>query len=183
MADEIDATSEEVVSLVDEAQNARQREKELTSDVASQISALQTVLYRYKGENTKSTPVSFIQNWRKLKKLEGPLLEALQEGVSASKLFELQGLSDDEQKTSLLAEIQEDDLTVADIRSKVRALKQQAPRAKQSPEPEPDLPRSYRDAVRKLTAKKNWQRITGDPKKMDRARALLAELEKLLEGN
>lgn len=186
MVDELNIPPKEIEKLID---SVRHGKEELPSESLSSMHALQAVLYRYKGETTRSTPAAFLQQLRRLRSLDGKLLEALQAGVAASKLLEIKSLKSKEEQEKLLQRLQDDDdLTVKQIRNQVRKLNEakKLPQQTDTDSVEPidnsHLKTSLKAAVSNVMKKKNWQRISEDKEKREKMERLLSELKALIEG-
>jgi ParB family chromosome partitioning protein len=113
---------------------------------------------------------SFVSNRLPLLNLPEDILNALQTGkIAYTKATALARVKDDEARQSLLEEAIKQDLSLSQIRERLKALQ---------PKTEISSPSSQFDATtRRLRAAKLWE----NPKKWKRVQALLQKLEALLE--
>jgi len=113
---------------------------------------------------------SFVSNRLPLLNLPEDIKNSLQTGkIAYTKATALARLKDDEARQSLLEEAIEQDLSLSQIRERIKALQ---------PKTEIESPSSQFDATtRRLKAAKLWE----NPKKWKRVQALLQKLEALLE--
>lgn len=193
MSDEVKLTADKAKAVINKIRN--DREKELSQDVLTSYNAMQQVIIRYKGEKTRTTPASLLTTLMELQKFDGPLLEALQRKITYSKLRLLLKLTK-QQQAEIIEQIEKEDLTVSDIKSIVQELRQKTEASQDVPTTKKTLSSSskkpsntvvsnpvsieLKQAVKKLTTKKVWKKISGDTLKLKRAEALLQELNALL---
>jgi ParB family chromosome partitioning protein len=113
---------------------------------------------------------SFVSNRLPLLNLKEDIKDALQTGkIAYTKATALARLKDDEARQSLLEEAIEQDLSLSQIRERLKALQSKT---------EISSPSSQFDATtRRLKAAKLWE----NPKKWKRVQALLQKLEALIE--
>ena len=113
---------------------------------------------------------SFVSNRLPLLNLPEDIKNSLQTGkIAYTKATALARLKDDEARQSLLEEAIEQDLSLSQIRERIKALQ---------PKTEIESPSSQFDATtRRLKAAKLWE----NPKKWKRVQALLQKLEALIE--
>jgi len=113
---------------------------------------------------------SFVSNRLPLLNLPEDIKNSLQTGkIAYTKATAIARLKDDEARQSLLEEAIEQDLSLSQIRERIKALQ---------PKTEIESPSSQFDATtRRLKAAKLWE----NPKKWKRVQALLQKLEALIE--
>ena len=125
MADELDITTDDIKQLADGIKNSTESDKDGASNdvtTSQHVYKLENVLKRYKGEDSKATLVSFIQNLRLLQRFTGVLKEALQRGVPYGKLQPLLGLNDENAVERIVNDIENENLTVRQVRTRVKKI-------------------------------------------------------------
>lgn len=203
MADAAECTKGEAETLIHKIRN--HGEKSASQDELTAYSNMQQVISDYKGENTNTKPKTLLTTLLELRKFEGPRLEALQRKVSYSKLRLLSKLTEEQQR-DVIKRIEAEDLTVTEVKSitsellqpsqisdeisqdvLTRKTKAASQSKKQSATVNNDtVPVELKAAVKHLTAKKMWEKISADTLRLKRAEALLEELNKLIsdvDGN
>lgn len=119
---------------------------------------------------------SFVKNRLPLLKLPKDLLEVLRRGeIEYTKAKEINKLKDDEARKELLKEAIEDNLSLEQIRQKIKELKQEDTTT-ENPEPLP-LKQQVDDAFRQLKKSKVWD----DKKKAGKLKKVLKDIEELMK--
>ncbi|HEY9876823.1 MAG TPA: ParB/RepB/Spo0J family partition protein [Leptolyngbyaceae cyanobacterium] len=157
----------DVAGLLHQAHNAKQRGQELNHNVIVQLQKVEEVLSvvgRFSAD-------SFRANRLPLLKLPTDILEALRQGkLEYTKARAIARVKDEEQRHALLQETIEQNLSLAQIKERVKA-------ATPAPISEPTLSARLVLVSRRLKGKP----LSEDPKKRKRIEKLLQELELLVE--
>ena len=119
---------------------------------------------------------SFVKNRLPLLKLPEDLLEVLREGkIEYTKAKEINKLKDDETRKKLLEEAIKDNLSLEQIRQKIKELQRKDPETDNS-EPLP-LKQQVDEAFRQLKKSKGWD----DKKKATKLKNLLKQMQELMK--
>lgn len=167
LAIDLDATTDEVVSILNQAANAKKRGLELTDNVIRQLKAIESVLSamgRFSAE-------SFRVNRLPLLNLPADVLEALRQGkLEFTKARAIARVKDGDQRERLLKQAISENLPLSEIKERIKDIK---PEVELSPE---------KVAVQRLgEIGKRLQKsdLWNDRRKRDRITKLLDELDKL----
>lgn len=168
---------EDVASLLYRMQNSlrhqARREGSIVTHNVMGNSEEEVVLGIFDGLGTM-TWESFVNNRLPLLNLPDDILKALRSGrIAYTKARAIARLKDKEEREAMLRETIAQDLSLAALRSRVRALL-----ANQATPTPLDLPDRTSALARKLRRRK----VLRDEKKREQFEALLAEMERLLEG-
>jgi len=164
---DLNATTEEVVSVLNQAANAKKRGIDLTDNVIRQVKAIESLLSTVGRFNAES----FRANRLPLLNLPDEVLEALREGkLEFTKARAIARVKDEEQRSKLLKQAIAKNLSLNEIKA---AIKELAP----EPEPTPEkvMVQRWIEIGKRLQQKKMWS----DRKKRDRITKLLDELDRL----
>ena len=120
----------------------------------------------------KFTPESFRTNRLPLLRLPEEIQDSLRRGqIAYTKAKAIAGLKDSQQRQALLEEAVKENLSLSQIRERLRELKSQ---------PEPSSPQiQIQSLSRRLNQSKLWSK---DPQKWKRVQGWLAKIEDLLDG-
>ncbi|CDN15392.1 Chromosome (plasmid) partitioning protein ParB / Stage 0 sporulation protein J [Richelia intracellularis] len=113
---------------------------------------------------------SFISNRLPLLNLPSDILEVLRSGkLETSKAKAITKIEDEQTRTELLSEAIEYNLSLNEIKQKIKATQQQS-------EPEPSHKKKVDDTLRRFKKSQVWD----NPKKKAKVEKLLAQLENLM---
>lgn len=116
---------------------------------------------------------SFVQNRLPLLKLPDNILEALERGqLEYTKAKAIARLKDEEQQEALLAEAISENLSLSQIRERIRALTQPSSSGKT------DLKTRFNETYRRVNSSKIWE----NPEAQKKLESLLDEIEGLLQS-
>jgi ParB family transcriptional regulator, chromosome partitioning protein len=171
---ELDAPKKEVISLIDQALNAKKRELELTENVFSQFEKIESVL----ATTSKLTVESFRTARLPLLNLPEEILEVLRQGkIEYTKARAIARIKDDKQRKSLLKIAIDQDLSLSQIKEKIAKLKTAEAKGKGgSVDKTATYPQRLKDIYTKAKKVKSWD----DPEKQQEFEVLLENMEKLL---
>lgn len=169
MAIELDISTDEIVSILNQAANAKKRGQELTDNVIRQLEAIESLLSTV----GRFTAESFRVNRLPLLNLPQDVLDVLRQGkIEFTKARAIARIKDEDQREALLQEAISESLPLSEIKDKIKALQSQ-----EEPEPTPEKLIAQRwSEIGKRLQKGN---LLDDRKKRDRLTKLLDELDKL----
>jgi ParB family transcriptional regulator, chromosome partitioning protein len=168
LAISIAGTTAEVISLLNQASNAKKRNLALTDNVIRQLETMTSVFERV----GRFTPESFRTNRLPLLKLPEDVLIALRQGqLEFTKARAIARIKDDLQRQELLTATIADNLPLSAIE---RQIKTQAVERAESTSP--PMQTQIDRALRSVKQAQIWT----DPKKQKRLTKLLTELEELM---
>ena len=171
LAIDLNATTGEVMSVLNQAANAKKRGIELTANVIRQLEAIQLLLSTVGRFNAES----FRVNRLPLLNLPDEVLEALREGkLEFTKARTIARVKDEEQRSKLLKQAIAKNLSLNEIKAAIKELKPDS-----EPTPEKILIERLGEISKRLRKDETW----GDRKKRDRITKLLDELDKLTVGD
>ena len=171
LAIDLNATTGEVMSVLNQAANAKKRGIELTDNVIRQLEAIQLLLSTVGRFNAES----FRVNRLPLLNLPDEVLEALREGkLEFTKARTIARVKDEEQRSKLLKQAIAKNLSLNEIKAAIKELKPDS-----EPTPEKILIERLGEISKRLRKDETW----GDRKKRDRITKLLDELDKLTVGD
>ena len=167
LAIDLNATTDEVVSVLNQAANAKKRGIALTDNVIRQLEKIEALLSAVGRFNAES----FRVNRLPLLNLPDQVLEALREGkLEFTKARAIARVKDEEQRSQLLQQAIAKELSLNEIKAAIKELT-----------PEPELTPEKVMAQRWSEIGKRWQqgKVLSDRNKTDRIAQLLDELDKL----
>jgi len=171
LAMELDASVEEVISLLYQMNNATKgtvNQNVLVSPEAEQVEKVFKFLGRLSWK-------SFVSSRLPLLKKPPEILEALRSGkIEYTKAMEISKLKDENQRRALLDQAEDYHLSLSEIKEKVKSV--QAPYSDESDD-QISLEQRAVDTFRRAKRAKVWS----DPKKQRQIEKLLAQLEALIE--
>ena len=171
LAIDLNATTGEVMSVLNQAANAKKRGIELTDNVIRQLEAIQLLLSTVGRFNAES----FRVNRLPLLNLPDEVLEALREGkLEFTKARTIARVKDEEQRSKLLKQAIAKNLSLNEIKAAIKELKPDSETT-----PEKILIERLGEISKRLRKDETW----GDRKKRDRITKLLDELDKLTVGD
>lgn len=168
LAINLDVSSSEVISVLNQAANAKKRGLELTENVSRQLEQIESVLAgigKFNAESFRSSRIPLLN-------LPTDVLEALRQGkIEYTKARAIARVKDEQQRAELLNQVITKNLSLNEIKQLIKDL--------QSIESTPPKTLSERYSLvgKRLKSAKVWD----DSKKRKRLEKLLLELEQLLE--
>ena len=160
---------EEVISLLNRANHAKNRNQQLEDNVILQIEKVESVL----SVIGRFTSESFRANRLPLLNLPEDVLETLRQGkLEYTKARTIARVKDEANRQQLLEQAIANDLSLSQIREQIAALKAER---KDKTDPTPSLKQQMDDAYRQVKKSKVWD----NPKRRKRLEKLLAELQTL----
>ena len=169
LAIDLNATTGEVMSVLNQAANAKKRGIELTDNVIRQVKAIESLLSTVGRFNAES----FRVNRLPLLNLPDEVLEALREGkLEFTKARTIARVKDEEQRSALLKQAIAKNLSLNEIKTAVKELTPEAALTL-----EKMVAQRWSEIGKQLQKTKVWS----DRKKRDRITKLLDELEKLTQ--
>ena len=118
-ADELDLQTDEILSILDEVENATRRDIELKGDVALQAKKLQSLLDYY----NKGTLAGFRTKYRKLQKLPADIKKAVEKSLDWSKAVEIAPIKDPSERSKALKWAIQQNPSIKEIRKKRKEIK------------------------------------------------------------
>ncbi len=171
LAIDLNATTDEVVSVLNQAANAKKRGQELTDNVIRQLGMIEALLAtvgRFSAE-------SFRVNRLPLLHLPENVLAALRQGkLEFTKARAIARVKDEQQRDELLNQAIAKNLPLSEIKTQVQALKTTDAAAPEET-PEKVAAKRWSEIGKRLQKSQLWS----DRKKRDRITKLLDELDKL----
>lgn len=174
-ADELEMNPEQVLSLLDEIDNASKRGKELTGDVTRQASKLQEVLNYYK----KGSLSGFRTKYRKLQRLPSDIKEAVSKSLEWSKAVEIKPIKDPEERQKVLKWAIENNPSIKEIRQKRKEIKLNTVNNNQSrlSKDANSLKNKFYKGLESVSQSEVWN----DSAQQKRIEKLMAEFEKIFD--
>ena len=174
-ADELEATPEQVLSLLDEVENATRRKIPLKGDVALQSEKLQAVLDYYK----KGSLSGFRTKYRKLQKLPNDIRDAVQKSLDWSKAVEIQPIKDSEERKKVLEWAIKNNPSIKEIRRKRKdlALKNVNDDGLKLLSSSESLKKKFYEGLAGVSDSHIWD----DPENQQRLQHLIAEFESVFD--
>lgn len=162
----LEASKDEVASLFYQSHNAKHRGQELRQNVLSQLETIEQILNGI----GRFTVDSFRSSRLPLLKLPEDVLEVLRRGgLEYTKAQAIARVKDEMQRSELLSSAAQENLSLAEIKSRIKTLSVQAE------PPEQDIMSRWSDIGKQIKRSKALE----NPRKRERIAKLLAELEKL----
>lgn len=162
----LNTTSDEVVSLLHQSYNAKQRGRELNSNVTIQIKKVEetlAVVGRFNAE-------SFRSNRLPLLNLPADVLQVLRQGkLEYTKARAIARLKDEAQRKDLIQEAIKQNLSLSQIKERIKSLTLVA-----------STPPTASDRLALVSQKLKGNKLVEEPKKQKRLEKLLQELEALV---
>jgi ParB family chromosome partitioning protein len=166
----IDGNTTDVVSILNRANHAKNREQELEENVFLQLETIQTVLSGI----GRFTPESFRTSRLPLLNLPTDILQALRQGkLEYTKARAIARIKDEQKRQEVLEEAIAQDLSLAQLKERVATLK--ASNAESTSPAQHSLKSVLDNAYHLSKRSKVWN----NPKKQKRLEKLLTELENL----
>jgi ParB family chromosome partitioning protein len=170
LAIDLNATTGEVVSVLNQAANAKKRGIELTDNVIRQLEMVESLLSTVGRFNAES----FRVNRLPLLNLPDEVLEALREGkLEFTKARAIARVKDEEQRSKLLRQAIAKNLSLNEIKAVVKEL---------TPELELTLEKVMAQRWSEIGKRLQQSKVWSDRKKKDRITKLLDELDQLTDG-
>jgi ParB family chromosome partitioning protein len=165
---ELDVNSSEVISILNQAANAKKRNLELTENVSRQLEIVGLVLQgvgRFTAESFRTSRLPLLN-------LPDDVLEILRQGqLEYTKARALAKLKDDGERRELLDKVLNENLSLSEIKQLVKELTPGKITAKET------LNAKYSEIGKRLKNAQVWE----DAKKTKKLEKLLSDLEQLLE--
>lgn len=161
----------EVVSILHQSYNAKQRGQELNQNVLIQFETIESLL----SEIGRFNAGTFRSSRLPLLNLPADVLTALRDGkIEYTKAQAIARIKDEEQRSKLLKQAMAKNLSLNEIKAAIKALTPEV-----DPTPEKVLVGRLGEIGKRLQKSETW----GDRKKRDRITKLLDELDKLTTAN
>ncbi|MFN6153739.1 MAG: ParB/RepB/Spo0J family partition protein [Dolichospermum sp.] len=165
---ELDVNSGEVVSILNQAANAKKRGLELTENVSRQLEIIESVLSgvgRFSAESFRTSRLPLLN-------LPDDVLEILRQGkIEYTKARAIAKLKDDGERRELLDKVLNENLSLSEIKQLVKEL------TPGKTTPKETLNARYSEIGKRLKNAQVWE----DVKKTKKLEKLLGDLEQLLE--
>ncbi len=165
---ELDVNSGEVVSILNQAANAKKRGLDLTENVSRQLEIIESVLSgvgRFSAESFRTSRLPLLN-------LPDDVLEILRQGkIEYTKARAIAKLKDDGERRELLDKVLNENLSLSEIKQLVKELTPGKITAKET------LNAKYSEIGKRLKNAQVWE----DVKKTKKLEKLLSDLEQLLE--
>lgn len=169
----LDLQQEDVVSLLNRANHAKNRNQQLEDNVILQLNQVETVLSAV----GRFTAESFRANRLPLLNLPDDVLEALRQGkLEYTKARAIARLKNDTQRQQLLTTTLEEDLSLSQLKERIAAVAQPVQSTQADTAQPVPLKNRVDDAYRRIRKSSVWD----NPKKQKKLEKLLAELEALV---
>lgn len=168
LAINLDVSTEEVISVLNSAANAKKRGLELTENVSRQLEQIESLLTgigKFNAESFRSSRIPLLN-------LPTDVLEALRQGkIEYTKARAIARVKDEQQRAELLNQVITKNLSLSEIKQLLRDL------LSTDPTLEKTLSERYSEIGKRLKSAKVWS----DAKKRKRLEKLLLDLEQLIE--
>jgi ParB family chromosome partitioning protein len=165
---ELDVNSGEVVSILNQAANAKKRGLDLTENVSRQLEIIESVLSgvgRFSAESFRTSRLPLLN-------LPDDVLEILRQGkIEYTKARAIAKLKDDGERRELLDKVLNENLSLSEIKQLVKEL------TPGKTTPKETLNAKYSEIGKRLKNAQVWE----DAKKTKKLEKLLSDLEQLLE--
>jgi len=165
---ELDVNSSEVISILNQAANAKKRNLELTENVSRQLEIVGLVLQgvgRFTAESFRTSRLPLLN-------LPDDVLEILRQGqLEYTKARAIAKLKDDGERRELLDKVLNENLSLSEIKQLIKELTPGKITAKET------LNAKYSEIGKRLKNAQVWE----DAKKTKKLEKLLSDLEQLLE--
>lgn len=167
---ELGVNSQEVISILNYVANAKKRNLELTENVFRQLETIESVLLSVGKFTAESFRVSRIP----LLNLPDDISDALHQGrLEYTKARILARIKDGQLRQQLLAEVLSHNLSLNEIKTKIKT----------STQPSQPSTVSIKDRFDGTCRRVKKSKIWDDPKKKQKLEKLLSQLEELIEDN
>ena len=165
---ELDVNSGEVISILNQAANAKKRGLDLTENVSRQLEIIESVLLgvgRFSAESFRTSRLPLLN-------LPDDVLEILRQGkIEYTKARAIAKLKDDGERGELLDKVLNENLSLSEIKQLVKELTPGKTTVKET------LNAKYSEIGKRLKNAQVWE----DAKKTKKLEKLLGDLEQLLE--
>lgn len=171
LAIDLNTTTNEVISVLNQAANAKKRGQELTDNVIRQLRTIESVLSTVGRFNAES----FRVNRLPLLNLPNEVLEALRQGkIEFTKARAIARIKDEKHREDLLNQTITENLPLSQIKIQIKEIQ---PELELSPE------KTVAQRLSEIGKRVQKSKIWSDRKKRDRITKLLDELDKLTTDN
>lgn len=171
LAIDLNVDSDEVVSLLNQAANAKRRGQSLTDNIIRQISRIESTLAtlgRFSAESFRANRIPLLN-------LPEDVLTSLRQGqLEFTKARAISRVKDEGQRKKLLQKAISENLSLSEIKAKIQEIKPEVQAV-----PERVMTERLVEISKRLRKSETW----GDRKKKDRITKLLDELDKLTASN
>jgi ParB family transcriptional regulator, chromosome partitioning protein len=165
---ELDVSSAEVISILNQVANAKKRNLELTENVSRQLEIVESVLQgvgRFSAESFRTSRLPLLN-------LPDDVLEILRQGqLEYTKARAIAKVKDDGERRELLDKVLNENLSLSEIKQLVKEL------TPGKTTPKETLNAKYSEIGKRLKNAQVWE----DAKKTKKLEKLLSDLEQLLE--
>lgn len=163
----LDVDRSEIVSILHQSYNAKQRGQELNQNVLIQLEKIESLL----AEIGRFNAGTFRSSRLPLLNLPADVLSALRDGkIEYTKAQAIARVKDEKQRAKLLKQAIAKNLSLTEIRTAIKEL---------TPETEPTPEKVVVDRLSEISKRLRRSETWGDRKKRDRITKLLDELDKL----
>ncbi|KOP24596.1 chromosome partitioning protein ParB [Hapalosiphon sp. MRB220] len=167
---ELDVTTDQVISILNQAANAKKRNLELTENVFRQLEKVESLLAGVGRFNAQSFRTSRLP----LLNLPPDVLEVLRSGqLEYTKARAIARVKDEDTRKQLLEDAISYNFSLNEIKRKIKEISQQ------SKSESPSLKDQVDDTFQRFKKAKVWD----DPKKKAKVEKLLAQLEALMKAD
>jgi ParB family chromosome partitioning protein len=167
---ELGVSTNEVISVLNSAANAKKRNLDLTENVFRQMETIESILLAIGKFSAESFRVSRIP----LLNLPADVLEVLRSGqIEYTKARAIARVEDKETRIQLLEDAIAYNLSLSEIKRKIQEIEQE------SKSETPSLKNRVDDTLRRLKQSKAWD----DPKKKAKVEKLLTQLDALMQDD
>lgn len=171
---ELGVSRNEVISILNSAANAKKRNLDLTENVFRQLETIESVLSAIGKFSAESFRVSRIP----LLNLPADVLETLRSGqIEYTKARAIARIKDEETRKQLLLDAIEYNLSLSEIKRKIKEIEQQTKSNSSSQTETPSIKDRLDDTFQRFKKAKVWD----DPKKKKQIEKVIAQLEALMK--
>ncbi|MBE9053168.1 ParB/RepB/Spo0J family partition protein [Nostocales cyanobacterium LEGE 11386] len=168
----LDVSTEEIKSILNEAANAKKRDLELTGNVSRQLEEIESLLASIGRFNAESFRTSRLP----LLNLPSDVLEVLRQGqLEFTKARTIARIKDERKRADVLSSAIAQNLSLTQIKQLIKQL--QSSEINPEATPEKVLSNRYAEIGKRLQQAQLWK----DDKKRKKLERLLSDLEKLLD--
>ncbi|ODG97112.1 chromosome partitioning protein ParB [Nostoc sp. KVJ20] len=173
---ELGVSTNEVISVLNSAANAKKRNLDLTENVFRQMETIESILLAIGKFSAESFRVSRIP----LLNLPADVLEVLRSGqIEYTKARAIARVEDKETRKQLLEDAIAYNLSLTEIKRKIQEIEQQSKSESSKQTESASIKGRVDDTFQRFKKAKVWD----DPKKKSKVEKLLAQLDALMQGD
>ncbi len=169
-ADELKVSKQQVLSLLDEVDNALKRNKKVTGDIARQSKQFTSVLDYY----NKGSLSGFRTKYRKIQRLPDDIKKAVTESLDWSKAVEIAPIKDPNERSKVLSWAIANNPSIVQIRQKRKEIKAKAANGNHQGTGTEVKERLYK-SLKRVKNSDVWE----NPEKVQKLKKLTAEFESI----